>query len=506
MNLEFSAKTDKGLKRDHNEDAYGVFPENNIFFTCDGMGGHAAGDYASKMAVETIASISDKDSHSLFDKLEESYQNIPEAGLRLVTQIMLANRRLFRLAVMYPKLRGMGTTVTAAAFDKGYVNIVNVGDSRTYLFRNSKLSRLTVDHSWVEEMLQDGEIKEQELDRFGAKNVITRALGTNGSVKIDYKAVRTRKEDIFLLCSDGLCGEISDALIEKVFKSSEGDLDLIASRLIEEAKKAGGSDNITVVLVKVREEHTLSDVIKPGKMISVDEDSSVLEMLDAHIDRHFPPAKTPVPPGVEREKEKLYHNPLIITLSVLFLLLAGAAFFANMHRRQIAESIDTAQLSRGDILIRTEPSGARVSIVSNEGDYEDEKSSPADFMSLEEGHYRAVIEKEGYESETVNIYLREGLQESRHISLAPMRQIFLTIGVRPGFDSAEVVYIDDEPFIYYGRPLTVGRIGFAGKRINVGGKDIHTVRIGEEVKDIEVSEHGHTIEVLVEDGELLLVE
>jgi len=159
MKLEYTAKTDVGRVRDHNEDSFGVYYEGDLFFVCDGMGGHAAGDYASQKVVETIIGLMRKYPSVDLDQiiLKEPAQ-IPYLGRLLTSMVMLANRRLFRLAVMYPKLRGMGTTISSLLFSEGYVNVVNVGDSRAYRFRDSELSQLSVDHSWVEEMLEDGEI------------------------------------------------------------------------------------------------------------------------------------------------------------------------------------------------------------------------------------------------------------------------------------------------------------------------------------------------------------
>ncbi|MGM0568150.1 MAG: Stp1/IreP family PP2C-type Ser/Thr phosphatase [Elusimicrobiota bacterium] len=502
MLLEFSAKTDKGLKRPQNEDAYGVFPQYDLFVACDGMGGHAAGDYASRTVVETVGRIYQPLSRELFEQLKDNYENIPESGKYLIIHTALANRFLFRLAVMYPPLRGMGTTLTSAMFDKGFANIVNVGDSRTYLFRNSDLSCVTVDHSWVEELLQDGEIKEKELENFREKNVITRALGTNSSVKIDYKAVETKKDDIFLLCSDGLCGEVSDEEIEKVISLGENKPDKISSDLIKAAKNAGGSDNITVVVIKVKESEAVSPQIKEGKIFSFKQSKEELELLDECIDEHLSPAKASVPASAANSKKKIYSSPFFITLAAVFILFGALALFTKTRYKNDFPVVEAPGPSLSDILIRTNPSGARVTVQSDEKNYNKQKTSPADFMSMESGSYTLTVEKEGYEKKTAHIYLREGTQENVNIKLNPLQQLFLNIGVSPGFDTSEKVYINGEPYMYYGRPLTVGRIGLTGKRISMPASSNYTIRIASEVKEIAAERHDDVINIKVENSKI----
>jgi|GEM_PF-416492 len=504
MILEYSAKTDTGIKRDHNEDSYGLFPEEGLFLACDGMGGHAAGDYASKKVVETMSSINKEYSQKLYNEVEDMYGEVPESGRRVAVQIMLANRRLFRLAVMYPKLRGMGTTLTAVKFDKGFANVLNVGDSRTYLFRNSALKQLTVDHSWVEEMLQDGEIEEQELDSFREKNVITRAMGTNPGVKVDYKGVRTRKDDVFLLCSDGLCGEVSDEQIEAIVRRGAGDLERISEDLVVAAKRAGGSDNITVVLVKVKEEEPLLEAINPNKIITVEEKDGVLDTIDEYIDSYIPPENTRVPEGVERERRKLYQSPIFNTLVIAAIFLIVSFVITRTPPGDFEEATGERLAAKGDILIRTDPAGAEVTVQRLDNGYQEKKNSPADFLAIEEGNYRVTVAKDGYERETINIFLRKGIQESRRVELTPRRQIFITLGSNPGFDSTEKIYIDNEPYIYYGRPLTVRRVGFTGKRINVAEEGKHMIRIADKQKEIGTDSMDEVIEVKIEGGEIVI--
>ena len=157
MIIEYGANSDTGKERSKNEDSFGVLTSGNLYVVCDGMGGHSAGDFASKTAIFTIIDIMKKP----FDKLKET--SVQESGVsetlqHFATAIKIGNRRLFNLAVKYPKLRGMGTTVTACLIKDGMIHICHVGDSRIYRFRGKKLMQQSLDHSWVNELLQDGEI------------------------------------------------------------------------------------------------------------------------------------------------------------------------------------------------------------------------------------------------------------------------------------------------------------------------------------------------------------
>ena len=502
MKIEYAVKTDVGKKRDHNEDSYGVYIEKNLFFVCDGMGGAAAGDYASQKVVETVIQFVKRCSETrLKNILLKQPQNVPYSGRLLSTLVMLANRLLFRIAVMYPKLRGMGTTFTSVFFDDGFANVVNVGDSRVYRFRNSKLTQVSVDHSWVEELRQDGEIKTQEVRHFHEGNVITRAMGTGAQVKVDWKGCALKEGDIYLLCSDGLTGEIDDNEISKIIRENKVNLNIAASKLIDAANDAGGSDNTTVILVKVKEEIPQSSAVKMEEIITLSPTKEVDATLDSYIDKNYKLTKIKVPKGVVREKQKLHKNPVFIAVAAVVILLGVLALIKQPWIERTGA--DTSDLTIGDILIRTMPPGAEVKLYKGE-ELVEQKISPADFLSLEEAEYKIEVEKSGYEKKWLHVSVYKGKQEVLNISLNPQAKIWIILGILPGFDPGEFIYINDELCKYYGKPLTVQRVGMVGKSINVERGKFHKIRVGNVEQVISVTREKDTVKVKLENGAITI--
>ncbi len=252
MKIKMTAFTDVGLVRELNEDNFRLVPNKNLAIVCDGMGGHAAGEVASQLAVDTIAEVMLHPELDLPDPSGfKAGKGFIEEGAQLVNAIRLANRRIFLESSRNSEVRGMGTTVVATLFGENLVVVCHVGDSRVYRFRNDNLEQLTVDHSWVNELINSKQLTEEESKNFVSKNVITRALGTREDVKVDIRQDRIVEGDLYLLCSDGLCGFVSDGDILKSLARKDASLDQIARELIERANAAGGEDNITVSLVKV---------------------------------------------------------------------------------------------------------------------------------------------------------------------------------------------------------------------------------------------------------------
>jgi protein phosphatase len=278
MNVQMWAVSDVGRVRKSNEDSFYVSHEDNLLIVCDGMGGQVAGSLASRLAVETIKDffVAPPD-RRLAQVIEDVDPKIPEHATRLVLAVRMANRRLYDMARRHAHLRGMGTTVAAITFTGGVAAMVHVGDSRIYRLRRGKLSQLTSDHSWVQELLDDEEISQEEVDQFAKRNVITRALGVTPTVKIDVRYERTKPGDCYLLCSDGLHGALGYSELLETLKSQTKDFEGTARALIEQAKEADGSDNITVALGKVWDvgDHTvpnfslsLTVADEPEKVIS----------------------------------------------------------------------------------------------------------------------------------------------------------------------------------------------------------------------------------------------
>ena len=233
--------TDVGRRRSSNQDYAYVSEEPvgnlpNLFVVADGMGGHAAGDLASRYAVEALTKSSRK------EKREKN-------PIRILTKgIEKANAEVLAKAGTDPALRGMGTTLVAATVSEGCLYVANVGDSRLYLIREH-IRQVTKDHSLVEEMVRLGELTEEQARNHPDKNVITRAVGVYPEVRIDFFDEDLEGEDTILLCSDGLSNMVTDDAMEGIVKSCKN-LQEAALRLIETANENGGRDNIAVVLVR----------------------------------------------------------------------------------------------------------------------------------------------------------------------------------------------------------------------------------------------------------------
>jgi serine/threonine protein phosphatase PrpC len=243
--------TDVGRKRRHNEDAYLLDAERGLFVVADGMGGHAAGEVASRITVESIQeyiAATDEEHESSWPFGFNSRVSLE--GNRLTTAVEKANEKVMRAVQNRPELKGMGTTVVAALFDAERATLVHVGDSRAYLFRDGELRRLTDDHSWVQEQVNAGILSEDEAKSHPLKNVVTRALGGAAHVSVDLIEVPVRPGDRFLLCSDGLTGMVPDEDLFAHFRS-EGDLEKTVRQLIDMANDRGGVDNVTAILVEV---------------------------------------------------------------------------------------------------------------------------------------------------------------------------------------------------------------------------------------------------------------
>ena len=234
------AMTDRGRRRQINQDAvyYSVYPVGNLpnlFIVADGMGGHNAGELASRFTVESIV-----------DYIGKAAEDRPIPLLSHA--IHQANENVIEKAKTEKSLEGMGTTVVAATIQGSYLYVANVGDSRLYLI-DKDITQITRDHSLVEEMIRVGELKREDARTHPDRNVITRAIGVKEPVRIDFFDMKLEKGDIILLCSDGLTNMVEDRDILKLVKKS-GSLKEAASRLVTEANKNGGKDNISVVLAE----------------------------------------------------------------------------------------------------------------------------------------------------------------------------------------------------------------------------------------------------------------
>ena len=239
MHLKAWGKTDVGLQRESNQDSILVDQALGLFIVADGMGGHKGGEVASKIAVETLYELvnnqSQKESLSPTSLLVQAYEE--------------ASARIYHISSFErPDLMGMGTTLVVGLVRNDTIYIANVGDSRAYLFHSSQLWQLTEDHSLAYESKKSGSPKASEPLAAG-KNIITRSVGYEKHVMVDVIERRLVEEEVFLFCSDGLTGTVPDSKINKILL--ENPVSEVASLCVEEAKKAGGDDNISVILLSV---------------------------------------------------------------------------------------------------------------------------------------------------------------------------------------------------------------------------------------------------------------
>src|SRR5262245_33437700 len=249
--IEAFGLTDVGRKRKHNEDAFAVDLSDGLFIVADGMGGHAAGEVAARITVETIgefiAATRQKEEATWPFKYDHS---LDFNSNRLAIAIEKANERVMAAVAAQPWLKGMGTTVVAGLLNEKLLSLAHVGDSRAYLYRQERLQRLTDDHSWVHEQVAAGILTEDEAKSHPLKNVVTKALGGGASVAPDLQELPFSPRDRFLFCSDGLTTMLSDEEIEELVAKHEDPQELCRA-LVDLANDKGGVDNITVVVARV---------------------------------------------------------------------------------------------------------------------------------------------------------------------------------------------------------------------------------------------------------------
>ena len=255
MRLSHAARTDVGMKRDNNEDNFLSFPEQNLFAVFDGMGGHAAGEVASGIAVHELREFYElcaKDPEQTWPFKESRDLSLEEN--RLVTGIKLVNQRIIAASRNDASKKNMGTTCVSAHFveksGKPLAIVAHTGDSRVYRVRGGKLERITIDHSLVEEYLRMGRITPEEAKNFAHKNIILRALGQQDIVDVEVHPHELKPGDVILLCSDGLSGMVEDDALESIINKCLPSLDVAAKKLIDTANANGGADNVTAVLVR----------------------------------------------------------------------------------------------------------------------------------------------------------------------------------------------------------------------------------------------------------------
>jgi len=252
MRVQWAAKSDPGVRRPTNEDSFITRPDLGLFMVADGMGGHVAGEVASRIVVQAIEAY-------IADTVHADAQSTwplpfdPDLGVdgnRLKGAFHLANERLAQEVAGSQDLRGMATTASAMLMNEEHVVLAHVGDSRIYRWRAGEMERQTVDHSWVEEQVRAGLLSANEARQHPWRNVVTRALSGGDEPQVDVQALEVKSNDRVLLCSDGLSSVVTDARIAAIL-AEHPDPEEACTALVAEANAAGGPDNVTTLVVNI---------------------------------------------------------------------------------------------------------------------------------------------------------------------------------------------------------------------------------------------------------------
>lgn len=253
MRLEAAARTDPGPVRENNEDSFLVELDAGLFIVADGMGGHAAGEVASEIAVHTVAEILLEQDDPDETRLERVTPDDDEAiRERLRYSTNQASLRIRREAMANPSQTGMGTTLVVLLIEDDVAHLGHVGDSRIYLFRDDRLHRLTRDHTVVQQEIDAGRLSPELARIVPHKNILTQSVGYHGPVEPDTCTRPVEPGDVFVLCSDGLTDPLDDAQLAQIIRSTPAE-DL-AETLVQEALVGGTEDNVTVIVVRVVED------------------------------------------------------------------------------------------------------------------------------------------------------------------------------------------------------------------------------------------------------------
>ncbi|MGE0550306.1 MAG: Stp1/IreP family PP2C-type Ser/Thr phosphatase [Kofleriaceae bacterium] len=251
MRVRFAGATNIGRKRDHNEDSISLPESERLAIVADGMGGHASGEVASRLAVELICDhFTETGRQQTLTWPYKVDRDLRTHVNRMITGIMLANLEIWERSQREARFKGMGTTCVALYFLDDSLIIGHVGDSRCYRSRHNEIRLMTEDHSLINDYIRMKRVTPEEAENWPHKNVIVRALGMKESVQVDILTEKPQTGDVYMLCSDGLTGMIKDDQIQHLL-TVEKDLDRAVERLIQAANEEGGIDNISVVLARI---------------------------------------------------------------------------------------------------------------------------------------------------------------------------------------------------------------------------------------------------------------
>ncbi len=348
-NFEFGNATDVGCVRDINEDYLGYFqvPNGHLFIVCDGMGGHLAGETASQLAVETFK-----------DYFFKKHYDNPQKALFDAT--IEANRIIFQASQNIPQCAGMGTTLVATLIENNEVFYVHVGDSRLYYFENqtNTLHRITKDHSFVQQLVDNNAIKDHEMEFHPRKNEILQALGVKSVVEPDVckLPILPVNDDIMLLCSDGLNGMINDEAIKNIIIQNEIHLIERTQNLIESAKQAGGTDNITAQLIKFYAQNRKKTILPSVNLTA----PTPVFALDMPMPTSAPISEIPNISVKNQQKSQFNAKKIIISAVVLVVFLGFFVlnFFQNKaetekkQKEKIAKFMADSLQRKNDSLVK----------------------------------------------------------------------------------------------------------------------------------------------------------
>lgn len=248
-NLTMAGITDSGMVRDHNEDCYLILPRKGLAILADGMGGHLAGEVASSLAVNVISRYL-IDNLARARKLNKNADDISAEARTVLKAVELANGTIYETSRSRREFSGMGTTVVVTAFRANKLYVAHVGDSRLYRLRDNSLTRLTEDHSMVQELLRQGLITPEEARTSNTRNLVTRALGVDATVCPDVQEYSVQAGDVYLLCSDGLNDVLTDSDIQQMLVEYGANLEEAIQKMVMVVNAKGGPDNVSVVAIR----------------------------------------------------------------------------------------------------------------------------------------------------------------------------------------------------------------------------------------------------------------
>jgi protein phosphatase len=339
--VSFAAATDVGKTRTVNEDFFYFSDNLQLALVCDGMGGLQGGATASRMAGKTFRdAFGISDLATLARLCDDVKEKLATPLLKMAVGVRLANRRVYLSGLDDRSLKGMGTTIAALAISDNMIYLAHVGDSRIYLLRDSMLMQLTQDHSWINELLEDREIKQDEVEQFRKKNVLTRALGTHPATKIDLQSLPLQAKDGLLICSDGLFNALNEEQMLTTLLEHGANLQTAADALVQSAKNADGSDNITAVIVSVTGKPAAESTQKPLTVVLPEEEPRLFVLEDRFLRERYA-LQAPATVGVS-DRRKAYWGGAVAAFVLLLALISYLVLRGPKTPEQTAETIDPA--------------------------------------------------------------------------------------------------------------------------------------------------------------------